>query len=486
SSVNERATPRVLSRRRGALFAALLSTQARPVLAGECTRPTDPGGAGGYDYGDLQPSSFGNAQVLVWYTTTGAHAVNSASSRSDGVPDDVATVAAVTRDALSRYAAMGFRAPLSDDRAPSCGSNGGDARFDVYLLNMRGADGMAVPESGRCASVSPKQCASYLVAKSNYAEYYDSAELGIRTVLPHETFHAVQNAYDADLDRFWAEGSAQWAAKTLDPTLRDLERNLPAFFSQSARSLDAPPSGVTAAFLYGSAIWPVFLSQRFGDDIVRSVLEEEAQQGDSAITATAAVLRAMQSSIADEFPLFAAWNAATGARAGTGGYLNAMDYPEVDVSELNSEGSKAITSGLASFYYHAQTAMPMQLTLDTDSARNRGLLVPFADGLPRIDQLTPLPAELNGEGIVVVSGITTSKKDAPFTVSLSAPSSAQHDAIKDSGGCSLSARAPAARFLSLFAVLGVLAWIRLRTSRTRRASCARVAGAVGTPSPSPR
>ena len=95
---------------------------------------------------------------------------------------------------------------------------------------------------------------------------------------------------------------------------------------------------MTAAFLYGSAIWPVFLSERFGDDIVRSVLEQEAQQGDSAIAATDAVLRALQSSIADEFPLFAAWNAATGARAGGGGYLNASDYPEVELDELSEHG----------------------------------------------------------------------------------------------------------------------------------------------------
>ncbi|MEI9948364.1 MAG: MXAN_6640 family putative metalloprotease [Pseudomonadota bacterium] len=470
----------------GAALLASLSTTL-PAFAGECTRPTDPGGGGGYDYGTAELSSFGNPQVLVWYTTDGEHAVNAASSRADHVPDDVATVAAVTSDALTRYAAMGFRAPLSDALSPSCGSNGGDKRFDVYLLSMRGADGMAVLESGRCASVSPKQCASYLIAKSNYANSYDSAEIGIRTVLPHETFHAVQNAYDADLDRFWAEGSAQWAAKTLDPTLTDLERNLPAFFSQSARSLDAPPSGVTNAFLYGSAIWPVFLSQHDGDDIVRSILEQEAQQGDSAIPATDAVLQAMQSSIADEFPLFAAWNAATGARTGTGGYLNAVDYPEVAISELASAGSKAITSGLASFYYHAQTETAMQVTLETDSSRNRGLLLPFENGLPRVDRVTPLPAELNGEGIVVVSGITTSKKDAPFTVSLSARPAGPAMSAQEAGGCALSRLPSAPRSPESCARwLALLAATALRVSRTRRVSFARAAAGADTPNPSLR
>ena len=466
-----------------ALLTTLLVAQAAPAFADECTRPTDPGGASGYDYGETKPSSFGNEQVLVWYTTEGAHAVNDKSTRADHVPDDVAAVVAITSDALDRYVAMGFRAPVSDSLSPSCGSNGGDARFDVYLVNMRGADGMAVPESGRCTSTNPKQCASYLVAKSNYAESYDSAELGIRTVLPHETFHAVQNAYDVDLDRFWAEGSAQWATKTLDPTLTDLERNLPAFFDQSARSLDAPPSGVTSAFLYGSAVWPVFLSQRFSDDIVRAVLEQEAQQGDSALVATDVVLHAMGSSLADEFPLFAAWNVATGARTGTGGYADAAAYPEVHVSELASTGSKAITSGLASFYYHAQTDEPQRLTLETDALRNRGLLVPFAAGLPRVDRVTPLPAELNGEGIVVVSGITTSKKDAPFTVSLSAPGSS--GTVTESGGCSLSGLSPAPRGPAPYALLLALG-AALRLSGARRAWFARGARAADKSNPSRR
>jgi len=444
----------------GAALGVLLATQVASAHAATCTRPTDPGGAGGYAYGDFEASSYGNDQVLVWYTTEGANAVNRASSRADHVPDDVAMVAEVTSDALNRYAAMGFRVPLSDDLSANCGSNGGDARFDIYLMNMRGADGMAVPESGRCSSDQPKQCASYLIAKANYAEYYDSAEQGIRTVLPHETFHAVQNAYDADLDRFWAEGSAQWAAKVLDPTLTDLERNLPAFFSQSARSLDAPPSGVTSAFLYGSAIWPVFLSQRFSQDIVRSVLEQEAQQGDSAIVATDAVLHSLQSSLADEFPLFAAWNAATGTRTGTGGYESAKDYPEVDVSELDSAGSKAITSGLSSFYYHASTDSPVQVLLDTDSERNRGLLVPFEDGTLRVDQVEPLPAELHGEGIVVVSGITTSKKDAPFTLSLGAHAGAQ-DRSKDADGCALSTPSQSSRDATPLA-FSFIAWFVAR------------------------
>lgn len=282
-------------------------------------------------------------------------------------------------------------------------------------------------------------------------------------MLPHETFHAVQDAYDVALDRFWAEGTAQWAAKTLDPSLLDLEKFLPAFFGASGRSLDAPPSGVTSGFLYGAAIWPVFLTSRFSNDIVRAIFEREARAGGKALDATDVALQAQQSSLAGAYPQFAAWNAATGARAGTGGYENAAHYPLIDLTELSSSGTQGTTSGLASFYYHVKTDAKMQVALRTDAARNTGMLVPLADGVAHVDEAVALPAELWGEGIVIVSGITTNKSDAPFIVTL-APSA-------DAGGCALANRSGSTGSWSLllFAALALLPLRRVRRRAVQRA-----------------
>lgn len=154
-------------------FSAGLYTSV--AAAGECTRPTDAGGVNGYDYGTATVHAFSTSQVVVWYVLSGPHAVNPASTRQDGIPDDVAEVAAVTSDALVRYAAMGFRAPVSDAQNPACGSNGGDGRFDVYLVQMTGADGTTVTEAGRCAQVGSDigtACATFVLAKSDFAESY--------------------------------------------------------------------------------------------------------------------------------------------------------------------------------------------------------------------------------------------------------------------------------------------------------------------------
>jgi hypothetical protein len=462
---------RAVLRARSSVLATLAALFfARSVLAAECTRPTDPGGSQGYDYGTAEVSSFGNERALVWYVTEGKNAVDTASLRADGVPDEVVLSAQVTSDALEAYAAMGFRAPPSDSLSPGCGSNGGDGRLDVYLVAMNGADGQTIAESGRCSNDSPKQCASFLFAKTKLAAYYGSLQVGIRTVLPHETFHAVQNAYDVELDRFWAEGTAQWAAKHLDPPLLDLERNLPAFFSLATRPLDAPVPGVTSGYLYGAAIWPVFLSERYGDDIVRQILEQEGQAKASALSATDVVLQTLQSSVAQELPLFSAWNAATGERAGVGGYAEAPNYPLVALTELAPTGVTAITSDFGTFFYHAQVTSPMQLSIATDATRNSALFMPMADGRARVDLTAPLPAVVSGEGIVVVSGITTKKTDAPFTLSFAAPPavSAPREA-NGSGGCAVSTRGSGS-----LGSLGSLGWltgiIGLINVRRRRAA----------------
>jgi hypothetical protein len=456
------------------LFGLALLLAGKNALAADCTRPTDPGGDHDYSYGDAEVKSFGTSTVLVWYVTDGAHSVNGDSSRSDAIPDDVVEVAQVTSDALASYLALGYRAPVSDSLHPECGDNGGDGRLDVYLVRMQGADGMTAVDLGRCAEEGGATlCASFIIAKANFAGQYPTASEGIRTVLPHELFHAVQNAYDTELDRFWAEGTAQWAAKKLDPSLTDLERNLPAFFAQPSRALDAPANGVTTAFLYGSAVWPVFLSQRHGDEIVHAILERESEAGGSSLASAEAVLADRQTSLAREFALFSAWNAATGARAGTGGYADAANYPLVPLAELGAAPVHGISSGLASFFYHARPSVPMRVTLESDSKRNSGTLVPLENGVARLDRAIPLPAELAEEGIVVVSGISSNKQDAPFTLSLTSvvDGSSSPAATGDASGCAVSSAPAQAGAETIQSSL--LLWLLLSTRRRRRSGFAR-------------
>lgn len=439
---------------------------ARTASAQCPSRPADTGGYNGYVYSPETPQSLAGANVRVHYVTAGTHAASAA---------DVQFVSDTAEDAIERFAEMGFAKPPSDE---SCGAtNGGDGKLDIYLVKFAGADGSTAK-----TACSGDKCSSFMLVESTFkGRGYPTTNEGFRTVVVHELFHAVQNAYVADMtERFWAEGTAQWAMKELHPELTDFERQLPAFFADPKRSIDSAATGVTAGYLYGSSVWPLFLSLRHGPTTVKDVLERQGN-GEEAVPAIDAVLKEKGTSLADEFPLFWAWNVATKDRAGGGGYPDAAKYPGVKAIGALEEGATGITSGLSAFPFIGDLGGEMKVSLETDEARNSGILVPLDGETPQLAEARKLPAVAEGRALVVVTGITTKKTDAPFTVhvapddgmassSTSSSSSSGGAGGGDDGGCSCSTPSSpadgAAAFVLAAAVAGLL---RARVARRGRA-----------------
>lgn len=436
----------------------------------QCQRPNDPGGINGYDYGVAPVSSFDGKSVRVWYTTTGVHAVNPATTRMDMVPDNVVTAATVADAALATYAQMGFKAPISDNGTGS--TCGGTPALDLYLMHFNAADGDTAIEG--CKSVGPAtQCWSFGQVEARLEKIYGTFELGAHVVIAHELFHSIQDAYDQTLDHFWAEGTAQWAAKTAYPAEMDFEGFLPAFFQAADKSIDIAGGGVVADYLYGSAIWPQFLTEHVGPTAVRGAFEQEAKLGPPSMKAIDASLPALSSSLADAYPTFAAWNAGTGKRAGTGGYANAATYPEVALTALPDGGVSAIITGYSVFYYSYDFgATTQQLTLQGDPTRLGARTFPLVGGKARLDQIATLPATVSGAGVLVVAGVSGKKADAPFTITAAPPPSNAPDAgptppgtttTTTTTGCTVGSE-PSSNAWSL----GVLAGVLLIVARRRR------------------
>ena len=440
------------------------SSAARAACMG---RPTDAGGYEGYAYGAAEVKSHATAKVRVHWATSGTHAATLTSTRGDGVPDSVAYAADVAEEALAKYAEMGYRAVPSDS---GCASNGGDEKLDIYLVKFNGGDGACIAEcnGGTCPSFA-------LIDATFDNRGYATPEEGFRTVVTHELFHAIQNLYKTNDDPFWAEGTAQWAMKTLHPELQDFERNLPKFFAEPTRSLDAPPTGVTAGYLYGAAVWPLFLASSHGRDTIREIFELEAD-GTKPLDATDAVLKNKGSSLAEAFPMFAAWNAATARLAGEGGYADAATYPGIATLPLE-DGATAITSGLAYFAYEGTLDAPHQIALETDPERNGGVVVPLEGGKARVDRAQKLPANAEGDVLVVVAGTTTKKTDAPFTIRFLAPDTPQEPSppspptapAADESGCRAAPGSTPSGGSLVLAGLGASAVVALGSSRRRRA-----------------
>jgi hypothetical protein len=292
-------------------------------------------------------------------------------------------------------------------------------------------------------------------------------EEGLRTVVPHELFHLVQDAYDADVERWWAEGSAQWAAKQVYPDLQDLERFLPAYFDSPWRPLNIPPQGVITDFLYATAIWPVFLSERYDARLVRQVFESLDGGTDGVLPATDAVLQERSSSLAQEYLTFATYNAATGRRAPPdGGYAKGAAYPEVTLEPLDAAPGALVSdiaSGLGAFYYSLSAASPLQLALEADATRVAAALVPLVDGKADLAGARQLPASVDGNAVLVVAGQGLSRTDAPFTVRASAA-----NAAPESSGCSLSGVPDTEWSVSGIATALFGGWLRARKRAGKR------------------
>ena len=421
-----------------ALSAAASPARAqRPVLAGEETFGV-PGGA-----------------VLVHYATTGADAVPAADANGDGVPDFVAEVAAVAEDAVARFAALGFRAPLGD------GALGGDGRIDVYLRDLVSADGRAVVdacERGRCAG--------HVIAENDYRGYaYPSIGEAIRSVVPHELFHLVQYAYAGGQPGNWTEGSAVWAVEHLyGDGNADFERFLPAFLTRTYRPFERPSGGFGDAFPYGAALWPYFLEHRFGAGAIVAAWEESAHA--PFLDAVDAALAPRGATVDDAWIEFTRWNAYTGPRAAArGNYPDARAWPEAprEAAVDGIEGGGTLyLEGLSARY------VPIVLAARARVARaSAGLRVAaraFRDGdgdgdgdgvdggVELAGDGAALAAELDaGAYLLVATGLSRGKITTAVELAIAPPP----DGDEGDSGC---AAAPGAS----------LAWLVLAVPRRRR------------------
>lgn len=307
---------------------ALVAGLACAAAATAWARPNTPGTTEIFRYaaGDAV-ESFASAggHFKVFFTRTGANAVPDADEDDDGTPDAVEEVADLYEEVLAFYQGLGFRAPVSD--ASSAGDNGGDGRFDVYLLDFAGrADGSFQRESCDAAGV----CAGFMVQENDFAGYgYPSRTYGNRVLASHELFHAVQAAYDSGESSIFGEGSAVWATERFDPSLNDLESFARGYLDRPGQSLYVPLPGPVDPFSYGAGLFFQFLDERHGDGIIRD-LWEAAAGAPGWFDVLDGVLAARGSSFADAFFTFARWNLFTRTRANPAlAWARGQGYPLV-------------------------------------------------------------------------------------------------------------------------------------------------------------
>ena len=413
---------------------------ARPVLAGEATHGV-PGG-----------------DVLVHYATTGTDAVPVDDTDADGTPDFVESVATIAEAALDQIVAFGFRAPLSD------GTLGGDARLDIYLQNLVAADGHAATDS--CTG---NRCVGHVISENDYVPLiYPSVTEGIQSVVPHEIFHLVQNAYVSGQPSTWTEGSAVWIVEELYGTTNaDFERFLPSFLTRSYRPFERAVSGFGDSYPYGAALWPYFLSHRF--EIGAVVDAWEACESAELLTAVDSMLQARGSGLEASFTEFTRWNLFTGARAAGGGYPAAGMWAQVPREAPVTTGGRIFIEGMSARYVPIfVTDKPRIAVTPSGGIRVAAWLVRDEGGdltggieLAERDGVLAATVDAPGGYTLVVTGLSRNTIATAVDLALTPP--VEEPPIDDDGGCSAGGNSGA----NAAAILGVLMVAGRRRRRGR-------------------
>jgi hypothetical protein len=311
--------------------------------AAQALRPDTPGNNElfQFDPGDVvEAHGSASGHFLVHFTKAGKNAVPPADGDASGVPDFVEEVASVYDEVYTRYHGdLGFRTPVSDEAIPT--DNGGDGRFDVYLVDFAGV-GDGIFRTDGCDAKNPEVCSGYMVQENDYAGYgYPSTTIANRILGSHEYFHAVQAAYDTNQGSVANEGSAVWATEKFDPSLEDFEGFISGYLKNTDRTLTEPLPGPVDPFSYGVAIFFQFLDERYGETMVRSLWErcENGAFGEASpdwFTALDPMLAAEAgSSFAEAFVEFAEWNLFTGSVADPDrSYADGADYPTLDYVDI--------------------------------------------------------------------------------------------------------------------------------------------------------
>lgn len=310
------------------LTMAMLDLQlARPALTGDdrrladslLARPTDgllDPDANGYLVPEATPVC--SSLICVHYVTSSSDAPPLTDTNVNTIPDQVETTLAAMENVWSRIVTQGgYRAPLSD------GGRGGDARFDVYLVDV-GDDGYY----GYCNIDEPAPFGSgfdapgYCVLDDDYSPtQFGTANTpleNLQVTAAHEFFHAVQFAYDYAEDRWFMEGTAAW----IEDELFDAVNDNVFYLRKSQMTKPSVPLDYydNDWHPYGSWVWWRFLSERFPDKagtglpvIIRDIWRRAddanpASAGTYSLDATARTLAARNQNFAGTYARFGVAN----------------------------------------------------------------------------------------------------------------------------------------------------------------------------------
>lgn len=257
------------------------------------------------------------------FDTSGPQAVPLNDADSNGLPDYIERAANFADSSyVFEVETMAHYKPVSD------GFQGGSEQYDIYFQH--------VPYYGYTSPETPgpnpwNDYSSHIVVHNDFAVGFppnDDPEGNVmgalKVTIAHELYHAVQFAYDVSEASYFMEMSSTWMEEEAYPQVNDNYNYLPYFFTSTQTGLQAGD-----IHRYASFIWPKFLEERFGRQIMRDMWAKCQSVG--AAAAWPIVIDSAGSTIESEFTRFVLWNYFTGDRNIDRHFKDASDYPQVNI-----------------------------------------------------------------------------------------------------------------------------------------------------------
>ena len=232
------------------------------------------------------PSTFDSpgGHFKIHYTTTAGSRdtilTKYGDQNSNGVPDYPEIVARIADSCWEHHINdLGFIEPINDE------TSGGDSRYDIYLKDV-GASvyGSTVPESD-FGSGEFVRTTSWMELDTKYEDYSGYANRPIEALqvtMAHEFFHAIHLTYDGrevctapnctnNYNPYWLEMSSVWMEEETYDDVNDYYNYLQFYLP----TIHKAPNYISndGLNIYGAGLFPIFLAERYGKDIIRKVWE---------------------------------------------------------------------------------------------------------------------------------------------------------------------------------------------------------------------
>ena len=243
----------------------------------------------------------------VHYDTSGWNAPDLTDEDENGVPDYIDSTCVYLEFAYDiQVNGLGYEPPLSDN-----GAGGGD-EVDCYVRNFgSGGYGFTEPETYVNNSAT-----SFMTIDNDYAEsqYASKGYAGLRVTTAHEFFHVIHFSYIVDFGlSWWMEQTAVWMEEYVWDDVNDYLAYLGYFFNDSTSQKTALDNNY-GTFMYAAAIWPKYLTKKYGAGIIRQSWEAYSTAGVRNVSVLDGII---PGGIAGSYNEFAVWNYFTAYRANT-------------------------------------------------------------------------------------------------------------------------------------------------------------------------